>query len=125
MCVHLGGVCEGRVTFLNMMSEPTDRAVNKAAMSSIMTPTGILALSPIRAAIQPLETQGKTLSVRTHAHTHFNCAQWAYFNTQYIDEKQILPWMYPVSVKAHAHRDTTHHVPQPVMPIDCSTCTPN
>lgn len=36
------------------MSEPTDRAVNRAAISNMMMPTGILVFRPVKAAIQPL-----------------------------------------------------------------------
>lgn len=36
------------------MREPTDRAVNRAAISSMMMPTGTLWLRPIKAKIQPL-----------------------------------------------------------------------
>lgn len=42
------------VTFLNIMSEPTDSAVNRAAISNMMMPTGILVFRPVKAAIQPL-----------------------------------------------------------------------
>lgn len=38
-----------------MMSEPTERAVNSAAISNMMMPTGILVFRPVNAAIQPLE----------------------------------------------------------------------
>lgn len=41
------------------MSEPTDNAVNRAAISSMMMPTGILVFRPVRAAIQPLAKQNK------------------------------------------------------------------
>ena len=37
-----------------MMSEPTDSAVNRAAISNMMMPTGILVFRPVKAAIQPL-----------------------------------------------------------------------
>lgn len=36
------------------MSEPTDSAVNRAAISNMMMPTGILVFRPVKAAIQPL-----------------------------------------------------------------------
>lgn len=45
------------LTFLNIMSEHTDRAVKRAAISSMMMPTGILVFKPVRAAIQPLARQ--------------------------------------------------------------------
>lgn len=41
------------------MSEPTDSAVNRAAISNMMMPTGILVLRPVKAAIQPLAKQNK------------------------------------------------------------------
>lgn len=50
------------LTFLNIMSEHTDRAVNSAAISSMMMPTGILVLRPVRAAIQPLADRGQRQS---------------------------------------------------------------
>lgn len=39
------------------MSEPTDSAVNRAAISNMIMPTGILVFRPVRAAIQPLAEQ--------------------------------------------------------------------
>lgn len=42
---------------MNMMSEQTDRAVKRAAISNMMMPTGILVFRPVRAAIQPLARQ--------------------------------------------------------------------
>lgn len=39
------------------MSEPTDRAVNRAAINNMMMPTGILVFRPIKAEIQPLAKQ--------------------------------------------------------------------
>lgn len=44
----------GCVTFLNMMSEPTESAVNRAAITNMMMPTGMLVFRPVKAAIQPL-----------------------------------------------------------------------
>lgn len=57
------------LTFLNMMSEHTDRAVKRAAISSMMMPTGILVFRPVRAAIQPLARQdrGKVSQAAGHA----------------------------------------------------------
>lgn len=49
-----------RLTFLNIMSEQTERAVKSAAISSMMMPTGMLVLSPVSAAIQPLAIQTET-----------------------------------------------------------------
>lgn len=40
-------------TFLNMTSEMTAEAVNRAAMIIIMIPTGMFLLSPVREEIQP------------------------------------------------------------------------
>lgn len=45
------------VTFLNIMSDPTDSAVNRAAISNMMIPTGMLVFRPVSAAIQPLAKQ--------------------------------------------------------------------
>lgn len=42
------------LTFLNMTSEMTAEAVNRAAMIIIMIPTGMFLLSPVREEIQPL-----------------------------------------------------------------------
>lgn len=39
------------------MSEPTESAVNRAAISNMMMPTGILVFRPVKAAIQPLAKQ--------------------------------------------------------------------
>lgn len=45
------------VTLLNMMSDPTDSAVNRAEISTMMMPTGMLIFRPVKAAIQPLPKQ--------------------------------------------------------------------
>lgn len=53
-----------------MMSEPTDSAVNRAAISSIMMPTGILVFRPVKAAIQPLAEKKRKNENRQSVHTH-------------------------------------------------------
>lgn len=76
------------------MSEPTDRAVNRAAISNMMMPTGILAFRPVRAAIQPLVKQmGDKVSELEYTRR----------GTEWIQAQY------------------THHVPQPVIPIVCRT----
>lgn len=56
LCRYVVLLCDC-VTFLNIMSEPTDSAVNRAAISNMMMPTGILVFRPVKAAIHPLAKQ--------------------------------------------------------------------
>lgn len=48
------------------MREPTDRAVKRAAISSMMMPTGTLVLRPMRAKIQPLAEAEKNSKPNSH-----------------------------------------------------------
>lgn len=51
------------------MSEPTESAVNRAAISSMMMPTGILVFSPVKAAIQPLAIENNCDDMRLLQYT--------------------------------------------------------
>lgn len=77
------------------MSEPTDSAVNRAAISNMIMPTGILVFRPVKAAIQPLAEQNNV-----------SVSEFQYMLTEAQNQLK--------------HKNA-HHVPQPVIPIVCRT----